>query len=792
MSTANPEVYGSPENYIVTPRLLHRDNAALLSQTGAFMFPKSPNFGGTENDYRGELRRGITQNKVYLNESIDLSICSIGQDKAVSAYGNWQIWRIDRDGNNPKPVRDKNFSLENNVNTFFYTGWYNSGAVERFHTLWTRTNYNNGRFMCWSPNAERLLDSSNVNPNVLQYPIVTYGSKSMIGVVWVGLFNTERPDLGLTWVKLEQWRDSYNTQKIAAIALELATPKDITGSGANQKIIYTPHTETVGYGQYQRVSTAILNTIDGRIDYSMLMPATDLETIGESSVYLLSLYNYDNNSVNCPEDTRVYLPCNGLFENDNVWWSWSKKSGGGDMIYIARVIPYSVNNYEAIMKMVACFGIPFVTKTKDLEFNMLTGWNDSDLYFPVIDDNGVCHGEYTHGADNLTNPFNDLENVRDKNYNPTKDVDPNTYSNTTGFNSLSGGASATQRYVLNDSNVRQLLSDLWTITHNIAGVDYEKFDYKILDSFLVTDPINSIVSLKRFPFNIPHTFSPSKTAVCLGKNQGTAQGYLTYNVFNSIQFSGIDIYPKFGKSFLDFAPYTEYELYIPFCGTVKLNAGEILDHTLSVRMTIDLITGVCVAYILADSLCIETLTGSVSSDMQISGIDAATADGAVQNAVINHISARTNKEVADLSPLTPGGLISAVSNPFKVSGSKTEANTALSKADYDITHINTPIHSMGSAGGLSSWIQEFNCRLMIYYPEGEAIDSSGGVSSTSPKLSDLTHYAHTTGFACVMNGQVSDYHGLTVGNIDTSSIVGASEEERNMIKTLFSQGVWLP
>ena len=495
-----------------------------------------------------------------------------------------------------------------------------------------------------------------------------------------------------------------------------------------------------------------------------------------------------NDNSNRTTPTLGVLPCWNYFQNQTIQVYHPYTT---DYYYYYK-IPYSEDTYNKIMTIAALFGCFFTPTNKYVfGFDML----DNDLYLPIIDENGVAHGQYTKGADNANNSLYSKNSIRDIDYDPDAPptpVDPNTYSNTTGFNSLSGGASATQRYVLNDSNVRQLLTDLWTITHTIAGVDYEKFDYKILDSFLVTDPINSIVSLKRFPFNIPHTFSPSKTAVCLGKNQGTAQGYLTYNVFNSIQFSGIDIYPKFGKSFLDFAPYTEYELYVPFCGTVKLNAGEILDHTLSVRMTIDLVTGVCVAYILADSLCIETLTGSVSSDMQISGIDAATADGAVQNAVINHISARTNKEVADLSPLTPGGLISAVSNPFKVSGSKTEANTALSKADYDITHINTPIHSMGSAGGLSSWVQEFNCRLMIYYPEGDAIDSSGGVSSTSPKLADLTNYAHTTGFTCVMNGQVSNYHGLTVGNIDTSSIVGASEEERNMIKTLFSQGVWLP
>lgn len=452
-------------------------------------------------------------------------------------------------------------------------------------------------------------------------------------------------------------------------------------------------------------------------------------------------------------------------------------------------IPYSDSTYDTIMSMAALFGCPF-TPTSKLSFN--NAFTDSDLCLPIIDDNGITHGEYTRGSGNTSNPFINLDNVRDKDYKPGAEVDPNSYSNITGFNSIAAGASATIKYVLDSSNVRQLLTDLWTISHTIAGVDYEKFDYKILDSFLVSNPIDSIVSIKRFPFEIPHTFSTQKTNVCLGKNTGSSQGYITHNVFNTVVFSGVKIYPKFGNSFLDYAPYTEYELYIPFCGTVKLNAGDILDHTLNCRLQIDLTTGSCTAYILADDLVIETVSGVVSCELQVAGTDSATVDSAIQNAVINHIGARTNKEIAMLSPLTFGGLLSAVSNPVKTSGAMENANNEISRADYNLTHIQTPVHSMGNAGGLTGWYQEFNARLIIYYPEGEAIDSSAPVSSTSPHLADLTAYAHNVGFACVMNGTVSEFHGKTVGNIDTSSIVGATEEERAQIKALFAQGVWLP
>lgn len=458
---------------------------------------------------------------------------------------------------------------------------------------------------------------------------------------------------------------------------------------------------------------------------------------------------------------------------------------------IEAYAPINETNLEDLRKAAAAYGLFFTEKDPATLASNADRWDSNDMFCGLLDENGVGHGDYTRGTANKNNPVYDMTSSQASPYDPVTPSDPNTYSLVTGFNSLSGGASATQRYVLNDSNVRQLLTDLWTITHTIADVDYEKFDYKILDSFLVTDPISSIVSLKRYPFNIPHTFSPDKTHVNLGKNQGEALGYLTYNVFNSVQFAGISIFPKFGKSFLDYSPYTEYELYIPFCGTVKLDPGEILGHVLSVRMEIDLISGVCISYILADSLVIETVTGSVAADMQVAGTDAATADAAIQNAVINHTTARTNKEVAMVTPYTPGGIMGELSNPSKQAGAIANAKTNLEKANYDITHINTPVHAMGTAGGLSSWIQEFNCRLMIYYPEGDAI-ISGHPSRDLPRLADLTEYGHTTGFYCVLQGTVSDFSGYTLGNIDTSSIAGATNEEREQIKSAFAQGVWLP
>lgn len=763
MAMPNPDVWGSWSDW---------HDARIISATGSGNWdiyackPKIRQFSTSSPVWsQYSLGRGIEVGKITANQQIDLSICICGQHPMISPFAHIGIFSNHQNAADNK-VPDTVYQANEQINWFFAdvdaaTGFF------RDHVINTSSPVQK-----WAPDAT---NAGSANHNYYVTPYVYYQFKSIFLQIYVETIDSyDSNNVPVTtWRHAREWMTTYRDRKICGVRIALCAYE----SYSNNIIYYRANPSPSASDTCSAV--CVVNEVSDIIDYATYL--------NERSQTVDLIHHHQNNYSNTQQ--LFYCTGYGLFDDQEYKSAYYVNTESGWNVWTE--IPYSTANYEKILSMAALFGCPFTDSDK-YSFNI--DFLDNDMFLPVIPENGIAEGEYTRGADNLDNSLYGISTVRNINYDPSTPItpyDPNTYSLVTGFNSLSGGASATQRYVLNDSNVRQLLTDLWTITHTIADVDYEKFDYKILDSFLVTDPINSIVSLKRYPFNIPHTFSPNKTHVNLGKNQGEALGYLSYNVFNSVQFAGVSIWPKFGKSFLDYSPYTEYELYIPFCGTVKLDPGEILDHVLSVRMEIDLISGVCISYILADSLVIETVTGSVAADMQVAGTDAATADAAIQNAVINHTTARTNKEVAMVTPYTPGGIMGELSNPSKQAGAIANAKTNLEKANYDITHINTPVHTMGTAGGLSSWIQEFNCRLMIYYPEGDAIDSSGGVSDTSPKLADLTEYGHTTGFYCVMQGTVSDFTGYTLGNIDTSSIAGATAEEREQIKAAFSSGVWL-
>lgn len=802
MSTPNPEIYGSPSTWInsknfagmTTPvtELIHGKRAQIC---GIWIDPSQPEY---DNYEKGSLQWGILGSKITAQQPIDKSITAIGQGRS-SAYHRLGVYaNQQREGEVEPHIRSiGTATYDTDVLNFvpFDARCPTSSAVYANRAFNQRYNFKKSGEFVWYPDGAYHPGTNTMNGTFNISPFTYYESRTILLQIQVSVTDLTTAELAENpptsppathSYNLETWKNDYSDHSITAAYLNMRYLNSYDTSSGNMQYRLASYGST-----YQKAAFMCLDKLtiaeDGGTNtdiyhYGMYADSSNIARIVLFQVQT-GLNKWDNSN-----ELVALMPFDHVFGNTiqfgntQVWYQ----------------IPYSDDTYEAIMEACACFGCPFtpsmaITSNSNITINQ--SYTDPDLCLPIILDNGVAEGDYTRGADNLDNPFIDLKTPYEYDYDPSKPpspVDHNTYSNTTGFNSLSGGASATIKYVLDSSNVRQLLTDLWTISHNIAGADYENYDYKILDSFLVSDPINSIVSLKRFPFEIPHTFSTQKTNVCLGKNTGNAQGYVTHNVFNSVVFSGVQIFPKFGNSFLDYAPYTEYELYIPFCGTVKLNAGDILAHTLNCRLQIDLTTGACVAYIMADDLVIETASGVVSCELQVAGTDSATVDSAIQNAVINHIGARTNKEIAMLSPLTFGGLLSAVSNPVKTSGAMENANNEISRADYNLTHIQTPVHSMGNAGGLTGWIQEFNARLIIYYPEGEAIDSSSPVSSTSPHLADLTAYAHNVGFACVMNGTVSEFHGKTVGNIDTSSIVGATEEERAQIKALFAQGVWLP
>lgn len=776
MSNPKDSIWGAPSSWIYSKRQAGLETST--AQIGNFDKPKTAYFGtGATSGFEGSLVRAINvSQKLVANEFLDETICPCGQDSAISPWGKIAIFNKNHDGSAVPEVQD---FTDKNINWFFAD---KPTSVPLFQRQIIRTHTNFIYNEQYAPKATVPINANNIPVNLCPY--VSWGLKSLLLSIEVGITtNDANPISGaLSWVTLDDWKNNYSTTHYMAglrffvrgctainsttLALTYNNDGALPSGNGCSGLICPMNKITVKNGG-EDIPTQFL--------YFMGYQSTTRRAhIFTPTGQIIN----DNSNINTPN--LGVLPCWNYFQNQTIQVYHPNTT---DYYYYYK-IPYSEDTYSKIMAIAALFGC-FFTPTNKYEFGI--DMLDNDLYLPILDDNGVAHGQYTRGAANSTNALYSKNSIRDIDYDPDAPpvpVDPNTYSNVTGFNSITNNAALTKFYVLDSANVEKLGDDLWTICDGLASGDFEHYDGKIKDEFLTTNPIDSIIALKRFPFNIPHTFNPNKVAVQLGKSTGTAKGYRTYEILFGVNFQGVDIFPRFGDCFLDYSPYTKYELYIPFCGTVEINAGDILGHKLNCQLLIDLLTGSCIAYIMADQLVIGTAKGSCGVDMQMSGAQTATMNANIFNGILN-------AQLAETQHITSIGKISL--NPFKWYENIEVAETRQLQTQHDITHMVVPLHKMGSASPLLSWVQEFNARLMIYYPEGDVI-----TSTIPPDLNAaaVKSFGHIKGFATATPGKVSNFQRIgkqcyLSGNIVADSIP-CTDNERQRIIAAFNSGVYLP
>lgn len=494
---------------------------------------------------------------------------------------------------------------------------------------------------------------------------------------------------------------------------------------------------------------------------------------------------------------------------------WNGTDSSGDSIMFIDTVPNAVfnaldfsdwgkaieayctvtsENLEAIRKAAAAYGLFFTEQNPDNLRTNANRWTNNAMFCGVLDENGIGHGEYTQGAENRDNPVYNMGSSTNSNYNPTTPptpTDPNTYSLTTGFNTIGNVASTTKQYVINGAGLQGLSGEMWSIMADLVTTpdDIQNLDNLSLDAFLTNNPIDAIVSVKKFPLtSVPH--SESLENVMLGKYQTGAAAYALALQQATYNFTAIPIFPKFGNCFLDYAPYTTMQLYIPFCGTIDINPADFMGRNLSVEMNMDFITGAVTAYILSGGLVVQTATGNCAIDVPITGTESATVNAALENAILNEKSARGNY----IARGSVGGMLTNpvgnISNPSNAVQTRFNTKIQLMKSNYELQHIQEPLRQIGAASPLNGWAIEFVCRLIIYYPDGEII--SFNATNEPTLISDkIKAFGDVNGFATVETGTLSNYSGFTVvSEIDLTGIT-ATESELNEIRTLLQSGVYV-
>ena len=447
---------------------------------------------------------------------------------------------------------------------------------------------------------------------------------------------------------------------------------------------------------------------------------------------------------------------------------------------------------EEAMTQAACFGLFFMRKNPTSTQDILS----SDVYMGILR-NGVGHGEYTNRLDDKKNAFQYDGRSDGTGYHaggggggsgPDLDGDIKTpWNKDFNFNDNFHNI-----YVISENDVRNMSNDLveWTATLQPTDItDIFKtvtdFSYK---EFLTNNPLECVVSLKKFPFEIPH--SGAQSAVRLGNYTTAASGYspnnLVYVWEQQIFFPCRD--QSKGACFLDYEPYTTAELLIPYAGTVQIPPSKFLNHYINVKYVCDLQTGQMTVYISSDDALFTSVKSNVAFEIAVTGLDKATLDSQYNNANVSagqqalsigsDILGIGKSGVGVLGQIARGNVQNALDNTVSTFGDIAQTALNAQSAAYDIEHIRTPFSQVGNASPICSGYGAQTAILYVFRPVVTA---------------NLESFRQNHGFACCDVGSINSL-GLTGYNqfasVDLSGF-NATAEEKNIINGILQGGFYV-
>lgn len=671
----------------------------------------------------------------------------------------------------------------------------------------------NQSYFHWSPNAQN--DPSNYTTRIC--PIVRFGTKSIILEPIIKCVDM-----------LENWNSSDGSHFTEYTLSEFESLSQETIDG-----LYILGGYCRGYDRREPNKYNCLLNADiqrGLIaqflsdwefkDFECVGYADNLEHVFTQDTYACILPLFGRLNINQGGYTNDSMYDNMFFSSKAyVTLLNSKFDTIKSGIYFGVYLKKERDNYikenvlEMFKRATAAYGLFFWDGASNFNLNNIDdyAWISEHMYCGLIDDSGLTHGDYTNGVFNTTTRTFEWADSLQTTYDPSvpHPVHPtNNYSNVTQSHSIGDLATLTKRYIISSTAVLSLGAELWKISGDIAEVDpndkYKNYAEMITDTFLTNSPIGAIVSLQRFPMSIPHS-AVTPENIKLGKVTSSVAGYPMEKAAYEYAFEKIPIYPKFVNSFLDYSPYTQFELYIPFCGTVSLDPAEILGRELWCKLIVDFCTGSCTGYVYSDDLLLHTQTGKLAIDIPVTGTDTATVNSSISNAS----TAYRQQSIANIGGQLTSGMkllaeLQNTDNPFFetnmgrniIGGMQSGAVNAIKKSQlqYDLTHIQIPLHVIGSASGVGLWACDLDCRLIIYYPTGKVIDSLDPAPEFNKTAID--DFSALNGLATCETGLISEYTGYLqctdtrLNNITTNtSGYNATSTEIQLIHSALTAGI---
>lgn len=292
----------------------------------------------------------------------------------------------------------------------------------------------------------------------------------------------------------------------------------------------------------------------------------------------------------------------------------------------------TVNDYVGIEKAVPSYYISLDSSSSPILINYTGGSSSVDITYTAKEEFTVTPASPVHVAnEDVTLSVTLIDGYLWKDGSQTIVIDGNTITGTV--------SEKTCTFILNSSNVGSGGNITWNLNYEIyVPPTTERTDFFTV--YIPTDEnmktINNAIFLNGTDtVDVLHYFSSYKKFFCNIPIEGykqlkasrydfgvTAPYTKSYNL--DIDCGSIQIAETF-NSVLDYAPFSRLTIFLPFIGFQELDVSMVMNNTLHVVYTVDVLSGRCLAKLFVTigehESCIAEYGGTIASDEVFSNGD---------------------------------------------------------------------------------------------------------------------------------------------------------------------------
>ena len=285
----------------------------------------------------------------------------------------------------------------------------------------------------------------------------------------------------------------------------------------------------------------------------------------------------------------------------------------------------------------------------------------------------------------------------------------------------------------------------------------------LIDTMLkfYTSPSDAVLGLMFVPFE-PQVSGGRE--IYLGNVPSGVTAATVSRQFQRLDCGSIFI-PEATKTYLDYDPYTKCQIYLPFIGMRQLSMDDFVGKNMGVQYVIDMMTGACVAHVLANGSIRYSFAGSCGISVPITSQDLSQGI----------LTAATTAAGAVATLATGGAAAPAAGAMATTSYGLTNAASAISSGASLANAVKPVMSHGGSVGSATGWMGPAKPFIIVQYPN----------------IAKAQNQKDWQGYPTFRGSQVGGFTGYTQFEAIKLKATKATQEEQEEILSLLKGGVFL-